>query len=209
MNCSVSKCLNTFCSFFLYWFLLLFHYGVINTGNYFNFLVFINFFYILGYDFGERLMGCWEKYVIWDSWVKYSVDICEIHLILSVTYFWSFLIDFFFVCMISLPLVNIVLWSISIFMSSSIAILNKQKCLFSKNKGQESKLGLVWGLIIVGGGRIWGKQVGERVFHVNTIVPQIYKSQCRNQGNKKCHIIMTFPCMYVLYTKLVHPLHFS
>jgi hypothetical protein len=41
-----------------------------------------------------------------------------------------------------------------------VAILNKQKCLFFKNEGQEGKMGPVLGLLAVGEGKICGRGEG-------------------------------------------------
>jgi hypothetical protein len=40
-----------------------------------------------------------------------------------------------------------------VIMKHFIAMLNKQKCIFFKNEGKESKARLLWGLVPVGGGK--------------------------------------------------------
>jgi hypothetical protein len=52
-------------------------------------------------------------------------------------------------------------------MSPYISIINKQKCLFLKNEGQEDKTGLVWGLVPVEGHKKKGKEskYGKSAMH--------------------------------------------
>jgi hypothetical protein len=67
VNCSFSMCLYIFYNFSCYWFLILFHYGLIKYRKSFQ------FFYILRLALGSKL---WEECVFCGYWVEYSVNIC-------------------------------------------------------------------------------------------------------------------------------------
>jgi hypothetical protein len=47
--------------------------------------------------------------------------------------------------------------------TACIAIISKQKCLFSKNEGQESETNPVWELVPMGGGKAKGKGEGGQI----------------------------------------------